>query len=239
VKRAIAVLGVGGALLLPALSIGTHVRPIAATPVHGSLVPAYEQCVAPDRMHGPPLVHGSCASPQQVSDYVTVGTFDANGHAAKSVGSFHVLAKPGVPGPPTDNRIGFEVSITDVRCKGISSGCAGPGADYTGTMKARIPMQITDHHNGPDPVWGGNEPGTAQRFDFDFPFSCTATSDPDIGSTCARQVGYIEEFGIAIQDGLRTLWEYRPLQVWDGGADGDSSTAGDNTLFAVQGLFVP
>jgi hypothetical protein len=238
-KRAIAVLAVGGALLLPAVSIGTHVRSTAATPVRASLVTAYEQCVAPDRVHGPPLVYGSCSTPQQTSDYLSVGTFDANGQTAKSVGSFRSSARMGVPGPPTDNKISFEVSITDVRCKGISSGCPGPGADYTGTMKARIPMQVTDHHNGPDPVWGGNEPGTAQQFNFDFPFSCTATPDPDVGSTCARQVGYIEEFGMAIADGLRTLWEFGPLQVWDGGADSDGSTADDNTLFAVQGLFVP
>jgi hypothetical protein len=42
-----------------------------------------------------------------------------------------------------------------------------------------------------------------------------------------------------VNDGDRTSWEFSRLQVWDGGADGDWSTKVDNTLFAVQGLFVP
>ena len=29
------------------------------------------------------------------------------------------------------------------------------------------------------------------------------------------------------------------VQVYDGGADGDADTAGDNTLFMEQGLFAP
>ena len=47
-----------GALVLPPLASGTHARPKAATPATASLVPAYEQCTAPDRMHGPPLAFG-------------------------------------------------------------------------------------------------------------------------------------------------------------------------------------
>jgi hypothetical protein len=29
------------------------------------------------------------------------------------------------------------------------------------------------------------------------------------------------------------------VRVFDGGADGDGSTAGDNTVFAAQGVFIP
>lgn len=34
-------------------------------------------------------------------------------------------------------------------------------------------------------------------------------------------------------------WELAQAKVYDGGADGDASTTGDNQLFQVQGVFVP
>jgi hypothetical protein len=37
---------------------------------------------------------------------------------------------------------------------------------------------------------------------------------------------------------LRTIWQLGQMQVFDGGPDGETGTA-PNTLFAVQGLFVP
>ena len=61
-------------------------RPAGATPTYAYLVPAYQACVAPDRTHGPPLAYGSCSGPDQVSQHLTVGTPDANGKGAKSVG---------------------------------------------------------------------------------------------------------------------------------------------------------
>ena len=43
--------------------------------------------------------------------------------------------------------------------------------------------------------------------------------------------------GIA-QEGRRAIWDLGKVRVLDGGADGDTQT-GPNTLFAVQGVFVP
>ena len=37
----------------------------------------------------------------------------------------------------------------------------------------------------------------------------------------------------------RAIWQLAQIEVYDGGADGDGDTTGDNTLFAVQGLFAP
>ena len=34
------------------------------------------------------------------------------------------------------------------------------------------------------------------------------------------------------------MWELGAVEVYDGGPDGDAETA-DNTVFAVQGVFVP
>jgi hypothetical protein len=39
--------------------------------------------------------------------------------------------------------------------------------------------------------------------------------------------------------GRRAVWELGQVKVDDGGADGNAATAGDNTPFAVQGVFVP
>src|SRR6185312_10670410 len=61
-------------------------RPKGASPLRVALVPAYEPCTAPNRTHGPPLAFGSCAPPQQSSSDLTLGTPDANGQPAVSVG---------------------------------------------------------------------------------------------------------------------------------------------------------
>ena len=67
-------------------------RPKGATPLRVPFVPAFKACAAPgNRTHGSPLAFPSCAPPVQESNYLTVGTPDANGAAANSVGS--LLAK--------------------------------------------------------------------------------------------------------------------------------------------------
>ena len=67
-------------------------RPKGATPMRASLVPAYNQCTSPNRVHGPPDLpggtnpDGSCNPPTQTSGQITVGSPDADGGAANSVG---------------------------------------------------------------------------------------------------------------------------------------------------------
>ena len=70
-----------GALVVAQLAGALHPRPTGATPVRVSLVPAYEPCTSPNRTHGPPLAFPSCSPPVQTSDFLTVGTPDANGAA--------------------------------------------------------------------------------------------------------------------------------------------------------------
>jgi hypothetical protein len=41
------------------------------------------------------------------------------------------------------------------------------------------------------------------------------------------------------REGKRAVWGLWNISVFDGGPDGDADTTGDNTLFAVQGLFAP
>jgi hypothetical protein len=239
VKRVVVTLVAAIVLVLPAIAAGTHPRPGGASPIRASLVPAYEPCTAPDRTHGPPLAFGSCSGPQQTSDYLTVGNQPSS--AARSVGSVRWTAQGGTPGPPEDEIVTFTVSFTDVRCQGSTGACPGPGADYAGTLEVRIPVQITDHYNG-DGSGTYTEAGTMQgTFTVSFPVICAQTSDPAIGSTCSVNKLYMEAIDGSdpIKETKRNVWEAGQIQVFDGGADGDGSTVADNTLFAVQGIFVP
>ena len=125
-----------------------YARPAGASPMRVSLVPAYTQCTAPNRVHGPPDFptngsnpDGSCNPPAQVSTNLTVGSPDAGGGAANFVGSVRLRALPGVPGAPEDSNVTIILSTVDVRCKAGTSPCgpanAAGGADYTGQLELR------------------------------------------------------------------------------------------------------
>ena len=68
---------------------------------------------------------------------------------------------------------------------------------------------------------------------------CTATGDTTVGSTCS--VNTTADAVLvpgAVKEGRRSIWQLGQVQVFDGGSDGVVST-NPNTLFAVQGVFVP
>ena len=113
-------------VILMARIDGTYARPKGATPIQVRLVPAFKQCSASNRTHGPPLAFGSCNPPQQASDYLTVGTADSNGQPTKSEGTVRLDATLGNPATPADEAdVLLTMSITDVRRKSDL-------ADYTG-----------------------------------------------------------------------------------------------------------
>jgi hypothetical protein len=68
---------------------------------------------------------------------------------------------------------------------------------------------------------------------------CTATADATVGSSCTGVVNPSAVVPGWTPEGKRSIFEIAQAQFYDGGADGVASSAGDNTLFAVQGLFVP
>ena len=212
-----------------------HVRPIGATPFVAALVPAYNQCTSPNRVHGPPDLpggtnpDGSCAPPVQRSTQLTVGTPDANGPAANSIGSLRMDTIVGNPGTPADEAdVSLKFNLTDVRVK------TGGIPDYSGQLEARTTLRVTDRRSGPS----ANEAGTIQDVPFEFTVPCVTTADTSIGSTCSLTTsGDALSPGIAAE-GAREVWQLSQVQVADGGADGVASTE-PNTIFAVQGLFVP
>jgi hypothetical protein len=201
-----------------------YARPKAASPVRVSLVPAFTQCTAPNRTHGPPLAFDSCAPPVQQSSSVTVGTPDANGAGASSAGSARLGVVPGDPGTPADEAdVKLSVSVSDVRNQGDLS-------DYTGELEAVAMARITDRD--------GDEPSTIEDFSFAATAPCAATGASTVGATCSVDTTFNAIVPGSAAEGTHSIWQLGQVQVFDGGADGDVETA-PNALFAVQGVFVP
>jgi hypothetical protein len=219
----------------------THPRPRGATPLRVSLVPAYKECTSPNRTHGGPLASPSCNPPAQTSDFLTVGTRDANGAAANSAGFVLIRVKATSP-----EDILISGTISDVRCKpGTAAGVCNSandigGPDYSGDLQGDVgSVRVTDHFNGPIGGSGGTDPATVQDYSHNyFIFHCVNTSDTSIGGLCTVDTSKPLIPVPYWFEGKRVVVQISQIQVDDGGADGDVFTE-DNTLFAVQGVFTP
>jgi hypothetical protein len=201
--------------------VNGYPRPRGATPVHVALVPAYAECTAPDRTHGPPLGFDSCSAPQQSSTQLTVGTPDANSRTANSTGSVRLDVVLGDPATPADEAdLGLKATIKDVRNAGTLS-------DYAGSLSAEMGVRIIDKDNTPHP--GGPGPATVSDFTFGLDVPCYATADVNVGSTCAVNTSADALLGEAAKERKRMIWQLGAVEVRD--ASGG--------LFMTQGLFVP
>jgi hypothetical protein len=73
-----------------------------------------------------------------------------------------------------------------------------------------------------------------------FVFRCFSTADTSVGSTCNIDTSRPLIPQPYWFDGKRVVIEMEQIQVRDGGADGNTFSDPDkNTLFAVQGIFIP
>jgi hypothetical protein len=228
-------------LMIAAQGAGAmHVRPKGATPFRVPLVPAYQACATPNRQHGPPLAFSSCNPPVQGSSFLTVGTPDANGATAKAIGSVLLNVVPSTCCPPQD--LAVTANISDVRCKPATgaAGCANAnavgGPDYAGQLQSNATIRITDDWNSVS-AGGGTDPATVIDIPFPLQFDCVNTADTSIGATCTVNTSAVA-VGAPSPNVDRANVEISQLQVSDGGADGQVSTT-PNTLFAIQGLFIP
>ena len=203
-------------------------RPISASPVQTPLVPAYLPCTSPNRMHGPPLEQPSCSPPSQTSANVTVGTNDANGNPANSVGRFRYAVRVGNPATPEDDAdVALEFKLSDVRDKSTL-------LDYTGELQPRATVRMTDRRNGP----AANETGTVEDLVLPATVPCAVTPDATIGATCNLTTTLDALTAGLVRESARTMWAVGPIEVYDGGTDGDVDTV-PNQAFARQGIFVP
>jgi hypothetical protein len=195
--------------------------------VRTSLVPAYERCAAPNREHGPPLAHPACHPPVQSSPGVTVGSPDANGNAAVSVGSVRHAVQAGNPATPEDEAdVVLEAEVTDVRE-------AGTLLDYLGELQLRGTLRITDRASGA----GQNEPATVQDLTVPVTVPCALTLEL-AGATCSVSTTLDAVVPGIVRESARAIWELGQIELLDGGPDGDADTP-DNAVFARQGLFIP
>jgi hypothetical protein len=201
--------------------VNTYPRPKAASPVQVSLVPAYQQCTAPNRTHGPPLAFPSCSPPTRGPTHLTIGTPDANGQAAKSASYIRVGVRVGNPGTPADEAdVHMRGSINDVRNLSDLS-------DYTGNVNVRLTARITDKNNTGGP--GGLGAATVQEFTHTHPVSCAATTDTTVGASCDFQTTVEALVPGALTEGKRAIWQLSQIEIRDGAGG----------IFLRQGVFVP
>jgi hypothetical protein len=194
------------------------------------LVPANTQCTAPNTTHGAPLAYGSCGPPQLASSQLTTGTPDSNGLPVRMDASLRLQAIPGNSATPQNEAdVKIDAHLNDVFKKDLS--------DYTGSLRASLPLRITDKDNTPSP--GGPGAGTTQPFQYGFDIPCTPDPAPNIGSDCSISTTADTLVPGTVTESLRTIWQIGRVRVDDAGPDGNPDTTTDNTVFAVQGVFVP
>ncbi len=202
-----------------------YARPKGAAVVRFPLVPAYRQCQAPDRQHGPALAFPSCSSPALTSNFLTVG---ADGSLTESIG--HVIYRVTVGNPSTSANeadVALTVSLTDVRLQSNLS-------DYAGQLQVRGAVRITDQSNGPL----RNESATGQDTEFPVPVQCASTASTSVGGTCSVSTTFNAVVPGTVVESQRARWQLGQLKVNDGGSTGVAG-ASNATLFTTQGVFVP
>ena len=207
---------------LPVNTPSNHVRPVGATPFRVSIVPAFNECTTGNRTHGPPLAFPSCAPPIG-SPTLTVGVGDGSPALSRSVGFVRIAVWPGTPGGVDDTDARVQFSLTNVmRSSDLS--------EYTGELRATAQVRLTDRA-------GTLSQTTGFPLEFDVP--CVPTAATLDKSTCNLVSTLDSVMPGAAAEGTRAVWALDKVRVYDGGPDEDADTTADNSLFAVQGVFVP
>ena len=192
-----------------------------------SLVPAYSECTDPDHTHGGPLSHPSCGPPSPVEGRLTVGTPDANGRGAKSLGFVRMAVLAGDAETGADEAdVTLTASVSDVRQRSDLE-------DYSGELRASV---VGSRHRR----WRAR-PDDGRGFPVRVRRPMPPTPDTTVGSTCAVTTTADAVLGDpnAVLESNRSIWQVAEVDVFDGGIDGVGSTTEDNSLFMTQGVFVP
>ena len=226
-------------LLITASAQATHPRPKGATPIRMTLVPAYAQCAAPNRTHGPSLAFASCNPPAQTSAQATVGTPDAFGGAANANGHLRLTQFANFN---MEADMLVDVVLNDVRCVPTGARCGMPNAsgpaDYSGEMQFSFAFRLSDHWNATTPG-GGTDAATIQDYTMNGAWPCVQSGSTSIGSTCNLDSSLNAFMPGAVKPSKRAVWELDAVRLYEGGADGDGDTSADNTVFMRPGVFIP
>jgi len=267
--RLVGALAVGTLLALgvSSVALGTHARPGSSTPLRVPLVPAYNQCIAPNSTHVAPLTLPSCSNATLQSDIVTVGMAESSGFvrlAAFCIDSSTPPCDPSDGVNEQDLRVDF--SLTDLLCRKVaaSAGCPTATSDYTGRLIVRSVFRFTDHANGNDPSGpgtvcpypngsGGPPCTTATLIDDRLASGTYVTPEGGcvaVGSTTGSTCSLTTTLNTFIPDGVREFQRMvvsmTGFQVTDTGEDGLVGPGcpplcgnGDETRVSDQGLFLP
>jgi hypothetical protein len=187
------------------------------------LVPAFSECRSATTTHGAPLAYGSCW-PNQESSRLTLGSPDANGKPANSLGFVQFVVHTGTPGGADTSDVLISFSLTSVYNRSDMT-------DYTGGVEVRTNLQVTDKQSG--------VASTGVEFPLSFTAACTATADPATGGSCAVQTTADAIRPGLVPEGQRSVWELGKVEVLDGGFDGKTETPAGNSPFVTQGVFIP
>jgi hypothetical protein len=216
-----------------------YARPKEASVLRVPLVPSYKRCGSPNSQHGPPLAFASCNPPVQASSYLTVGTPDANGAPAESVGFVQFKVRPGDPATLANEAdLTIDVAVNDVHCRieDRPIDCQPPaspaGEAYAAWLEADIQLRVTDRFNLPSQ--NGRAPGTTSNSMF-LRFSPYCGANQNYG-TCTMHTTVNALGGQVLREGRRTVWEFDAIRLWDDPLPASRPRAG---VFLTQGVFVP
>ena len=202
--------------------------------------PPIRPAASPNRVHAPPLSHTSCNPPVQTSCSLTVGTPDANGAAANSNGCVRLRSARSPGAPASDVRI----TAVDQRrpLQGGRRALHGrqhrraatttPGRCRSAS-RTRSPTRTTTRRPaGPRRRPRRRRPSTSR---------CRVRLPPDTSDRrrlLARHDCQHAACRARSRAGMRAIWDAEP----DAGVRrrlGRSVSTAPNTLFAIQGIFVP
>ena len=206
-----------------------YARPKGATPLWISLVPAYEPCTAPDRRHGGPLA--TTPAPRPSRPPTTSRSAPPTPTATPSSprpGCSRRRASTTPQRPPSTRPT--SARGRDLRTCARSPTCS----DYAGELRRTLHAH---HRPRQQPLPRRRGPGTT--VDFDWAYAAPApTTDTTVGSHCFVPTTANSLVPGAVPEHKKAIWQIGDVEVHDGGSDGLADTL-DNTLFEVQGVFVP
>ena len=191
---------------------------------------------APQPPHGPPLAFASCNPPELRSDYLTMGSPDANGAVANSVGSvrFAVFAN-GNPSTPADEA-DVNVVVQPHRRAQAAPTCPTTPAScrptsvvrVTDTRQRRAPGRRLRSRDGERPLVPDDRPVHARD-----------RRAPRWAATCASTTTFDAVLPGAIKEGDRSIWQLGAGAGLRRRRGRPVLATSPNTLFARQGVFVP
>ena len=219
-------------------------RPAGASPMRASLVPAYNQCTSPNRVHGPPDFPGNASNPDGPA--TRPRRVRARSRSAPRTPTGRARTRParcacGDQRQPEHRRRRGQRALQGVdhrralqaRREGLRGRQRRRGRRLL--RPAAGQERPADHRPLQRPLRGRHGPGHLVR---GHGARARARRAPAWGANCSIDTTADAVLPGVVKEVRRSNWQLGQVQVFDGGADGVVST-NPNTLFAVQGVFVP